>query len=183
MGLVDILNKIPLKAASKLVEKTGMSKYSYAQACNFLGVLPGVWCAAEGYNNGNTLAAIAGGLLASFNVLYSFYNPERKACESSGYIEKKVEELHKRNTIIDKKDLRVAVENQVAQANLSEQNLKPSALYQTLSGINFGIIGLLVSVSVEDSLNFDANRFAVYAGTIGFSSFLMGISHYFRAAK
>lgn len=183
MGLVDILNKVPLKAASKLVEKTGVSKYSYAQVCNFTGALPAAWCAFEGYQTGSLLAGIVGGALTGFNMLFMIYNPRRKAIENPNYIENTVNEIYDERPGVDKGAVKEALEEQLVKLNASEQGLKPSALFQTLTGVGLGALGGMLYFGTAGEIDEGVRSSIVFTTTAGLSSLLMGFSHYFRASK
>ena len=84
MGLIDIVNKKPLKVASKLVDRIGVSKYDLAQVCNVGAGGFSALAAIDAYSNGQSGVAaglaLLGGMFAGFNVMFSYFNCWWKRC-------------------------------------------------------------------------------------------------------
>ncbi len=175
MVLTDILNK----GATELVEKTGVSKYTYAQLCNFLATAPAAWCVMDGYQNGSTASMFAGSAFALYNMTYILYNQIRRASESPGYVERTVKEQNKAGRNVTRQD----IESKLANAELFEDKMQSSGLFQVLTGIGFATIVGLVYHYAGEELGENLSQLVANVGALSLSSLLGGMSNFFRAAN
>lgn len=173
MGLVDKINSVPLGLASKVVKKTGKSKYSLAQACSFAAACPAIYATIDSYNNHN-YAYLFGGMFCFTQFMRTLYLGKRAQMDDPKTLEDMTRMLDAGmvSRFKENKNLLDAADSKASK----------SAFIWTLEGV------LLGSLAIFDSLYFteipgDIKENLFYFSLFGPPIVLHGISEYFRAAK
>ncbi len=180
MNLVDIVNKIPVAIAFKIVEKTGKSQYTLAQICNFTGSLPAAYLAMDSYHNGFMPGVLVGGIFMVIHSAYIGLNSTSKNLNDPNYMKKSMEKISERYgdfTRMDKEDYitkrkEIIVDSEKKfSSRLGLSTLMFSVVFAASSGLAYALPD-----SPEESC-----KICLYFAAASASLLLGSLACYFRA--
>ncbi len=183
MSLVDKINKYPISLASKIVDRSGMSKYTWAQVCNFASTAPSIMLAAEAHSNGDSLAFVIGTANVVMQGLTVYHNSQRKEQEVPGYVDKTTAELSGKSSL-PKSEIKSRLETMISRNEQFEKISAKGGLVNTLNGVLLavlaGITGYIGSRLPPETTETLSN-YTFYIALLSPAILFSGLSAYFRA--